>query len=113
IIFFKTRMLSQLVEFYINTLEMTIWLEQPECTILKHGNMLIGFCQREHEEIEGMITYVYDTREEVDRMYERIKDITIDAPHENSKYRIYQFFARDLEGRALEFQVFLHTTSPI
>ena len=113
IVFFKTRILNQLVEFYSKILEMSIWLEQPSCTILKHGNMLIGFCQRDSVEKEGMITFVYDSREAVDAIYERIKEISTHKPSVNETYRIYQFFAEDPEGRALEFQVFLHETDPI
>ncbi len=113
IIFFKTQMLHRLVDFYTNRLGMIIWLEQPDCTILKHQNLLIGFCQREVAETEGMITFIYDEKEDVDKIYNRIKEIATDAPHKNQKYRIYQFFALDPEGRALEFQVFLHKTPAI
>ena len=56
-----------------------------------------------------MYTFVYPTRDEVDAMYERFKDTTADGPpRDNPKYKIYQFFAKDPEGRQLEFQAFLH-----
>jgi histidyl-tRNA synthetase len=32
----------------------------------------------------------------------------VSSPRENSKYRIYHFYARDPEGRSIEFQSFLH-----
>ncbi len=108
IIFFKTCEMEAIVEFYQNRVGMSIWLEQPGCTILKYGNLLVGFCQREVAETEGMITLVFENREEVDKMYDALSDIALDTPKENQKYNIYQFFARDPEGRSLEFQVFLH-----
>lgn len=113
IIFFKTRALVKMVEFYMDRLDMTVWVEQPDCTILKHGNMLIGFCQSQNLEKEGMITFVYDSKEEVEAMHEKLGDISRGPPKENKRYSIYQFFAADPEGRALEFQVFLHDTPKI
>lgn len=108
IIFFRTEMLDELEEFYQSRIGMEIWLEQAGCTILSHGNLLLGFCQREGAETEGMITFYYDTKAEVDRKYEKLKDIAETKPKENETYRIYQWFAEDPEGRALEFQAFLH-----
>ncbi len=106
-------MLDDLVAFYTDRIGMSLWLEQPDCRILKYGNMLLGFCQRESIENQGMITFVYGSREEVDRMYRNIQQISIDTPSENQKYGIYQFFAKDPEGRILEFQFFLHEALPI
>ncbi len=58
-----------------------------------------------------MYTYVYHPKEEVDRMHSGI-DGSADGPRRpsraNLRYQIYQFFATDPEGRALEFQAFLH-----
>jgi hypothetical protein len=113
IVFFRTRILKKLQEFYISKLGMEIWLEQQDCTILKHGNLLIGFCQRDTSEVEGMITLVYDSKTEVDSMYNRLLNLALDEPKENQKYKIYQFFTEDPEGRTLEFQCFLHSIPPI
>jgi len=41
-------------------------------------------------------------------MYAKFKDVATTEPRENTKYRIYNFFGRDPEGRAIEFQCFLH-----
>ena len=108
IIFFRTRILDEVVEFYINRLKMKVWLEQTGCTILKYGGFLLGFCQREIEETEGNITLFFQTREDVDRMYSELRDISTTQPKENDVYGIYNFFACDPEGRSLEFQCFLH-----
>ena len=106
--FFKTKMLDEIVRFYLDRTGMEIWLRQKDCVILSHGNLLIGFCKRDRSETEGMITFFYPSREEVDRVFANLRDIATTDPVENQQYRIYQFFAADPEGRALEFQAFLH-----
>ena len=113
ITFFRTMILNELEEFYTAKLGMQVWLKQEDCTILRYDNLLVGFCQRETCETNGMITLVYDTRAKVDAMYHRLEGLTIDTPKENKKYRIYQFFAKDPEERTLEFQCFLHSVPPI
>ena len=87
---------------------MEVWLEQSGCTILRFGKMLLGFCQRDAPETEGCITFVVDSRDDVDGFYAKLKDIAITEPRENPEYRIYNFFAEDPDGRTIEFQIFLH-----
>ncbi len=106
--FLKTRMLDDVVRFYMDRTGMEIWLQQGDCVILSHGNLLIGFCQRDRSDTDGMITFFYSSREEVDRVFTELQDIATTKPIQNQRYRIYQFFAVDPEGRALEFQSFLH-----
>lgn len=108
IVFFNTRAMESLEKFYTEQIDMKVWLRQADCIILKHGNLLLGFCMRERVDRSGMVTFVYNSREEVDAMYGRLQGIAREAPRENEKYRIYQFFATDPEGRILEFQCFLH-----
>lgn len=113
IVFFKTTMLEEIVDFYVNDIGMHIWLEQEDCTILSQGNLLLGFCHRDIAEVEGLITFFYPTEEDVDAMYDLLENISISKPTLNERYQIYQFFAEDPEGRALEFQAFLHPVEPI
>jgi len=47
-------------------------------------------------------------REGVDRQYQKFKSIAIASPKENKRYRIYHFYARDPDGRSIEFQYFMH-----
>ena len=112
IVFFKTRMLNELKEFYINKLKCELWLEQAECVILRNGNLLLGFCQRETPDLEGMITFFYKTSSEVDQAYEQFKSCATTTPKMNEKYRIYHFFGKDPEKRSLEFQYFDHELPP-
>ena len=113
ITFFATTDLSRVVEFYVETVGADAWLEQPDCTILKYDNQLLGFCEWEEADTEGIITFVYPDREGVDEMYGELADRARDEPHENDTYDIYQFFAEDPDGRAVEFQTFLHQTDDV
>lgn len=105
--------MDEIVKFYKEELGMTIWLEQVDCTVLRKGNLLLGFCQRDSKETEGMITIFFDTKEEVDHIYNKLEMISEFPPKENPRYKIYQFFAKDPEGRVLEFQAFLHPVEPV
>lgn len=113
LIFFKTMMLETLVDFYVHELGMSVWLEQKDCTILNHGNLLLGFCERGSAELEGMITFFFPTKSGVDEMYAILPHLAISKPVENKTYKIYHFFAEDPEGRVLEFQTFLHPIKSI
>ncbi|SFL09062.1 hypothetical protein SAMN04487950_2393 [Halogranum rubrum] len=106
IVFFATENHDAVVDFYTTVVGAETWLEQPDCTILKHDNLLFGFCARDHTDDGGTVTFVYDARDAVDAMHERVGDAAREEPHLNEKYDIYQFFADDPDGRAVEFQVF-------
>ena len=106
IIFFGTQKIKELKEFYINQVGCELWLDQRDCLIFRHGNFLLGFCQREQVEKQGIITFFYEKKEEVDRLYEKFKEVAVSEPAMNQKYGIYQFFAADPEGRKVEFQYF-------
>ena len=115
IVFFRTKNLSTIKEFYESIPNIELWLEQADCIVFKHGNLLVGFCQRENTDTQGMITFVYDSKEEVDTMktWCNTHHVPLDSlPKENQKYRIYHFFARDPDGRAIEFQYFLDQMKP-
>ncbi len=107
LVFLSTQRLRDMVDFYTARLGMGIWLEQEDCTIMRHDNLMLGFCQRDKADTCGIITFFLATKEEVDSRYEELKDIADGAPKENKKYRIYHFFLRDPEGRHLEIQKFL------
>lgn len=108
IVFFRTGMLEKLKEFYTETIGCTVWLEQADCVILRHGNLIFGLCKRDKVEAakEGLITFFYDSKRAVDSMYALLKDRAESKPTANARYKIYQFFAADPEGRKLEFQWF-------
>jgi hypothetical protein len=106
VVFFKTLNLDGLTAFYTDRIGAELWMDQGDCRIFRHGQFLFGFCQRDEIENCGVITFVYPDRARVDHMYERFRASALDAPRENPRYPIYNFFATDPEGRLIEFQVF-------
>ena len=112
IVFFRTAARERVVEFYRDRLGFEVWLEQDAgCTILRHDDLKLGFCEASSEEdvdTDGIVTLYYETCAEVDERHEALADVATGDPRENGDYDIYQFFAADPEGRTLEVQTFLH-----
>lgn len=114
IVFFRTEKRAAVVDFYTDRLGFQQWLEQDGgCTILERENLLLGFCDSDTTETEGIITVVVDDRDAVDALFGTLEDVTADEPHENEAFDIYQFFATDPDGRTVEIQTFLHSTPPV
>ena len=113
IIFFTTRDLETIKDFYLNEVGAKAWLSQPDIEILAHDNFIFGFHLQNSVSKDVMLTFFYRTNDEVDVMYQRLKDIATSAPKVSTKYNIYHFFAKDPEGRSIEFQHFLHDVPPI
>ena len=107
LIFFKTGDLELVRKFYIERMGMELWHDQGMCIILRHGNLLLGFCQGERDAGEPCITFLYESQGLVDEAYAQLKDIATTDPALNVRFNIYHFWGKDPEGRTLEFQVFL------
>jgi hypothetical protein len=108
IVFFHTERHDEVVAFYRDRLDATLWLDQPGCTILEHDDFRFGFCDRETTDDCGILTFYYDDRAAVDALYDDLEDVARGPPVENAEYDIYQFFAEDPDGRTVEVQTFLH-----
>ncbi len=130
IVFLKSVDFTATLDFYTSVMDMSVWLEQPDITILRHENMLVGFQnlgeshetpdaeparrtdrRQAHEEVDvsrALLTFFYPSRDETDAMYRRLSRHSLSEPQENIRYRIYNFYARDPEGRLIECQTFLH-----
>ena len=108
IVFVRTAQFDAVKAFYLERIGMTVWLEQPDISILRFGNMLVGLHKQPTADIDSLLTFFYDSREDIDAMYTKLKDIATTEPRENVTYRIYNFFGKDPEGRNIEFQCFLH-----
>jgi catechol 2,3-dioxygenase-like lactoylglutathione lyase family enzyme len=108
IVFLQTRDLARIRAFYLERIGMEPWVEQPGIDILRHGNLLVGFQAAETADIDSLLTFFYPTRAQVDAMHADLADLATSPPLENERYRIYNFFARDPDGRRIEFQTFLH-----
>jgi hypothetical protein len=108
ILFFATTQRSTVVDFYMDRLEFELWLEQDGCTILRHENLLLGFCDGDTADTNGIVTIVLDTEGEVEAWYSRLQDVANSEPVTNERYDIYHFFGTDPEGRTVEVQTFGH-----
>jgi len=114
IVFFRTEHRDDVTEFYTDRLGFDRWLEQEGgCTILQHGNLLVGFCDAPATETDGIVTVVLEDDAAVDALYQELSDVAHGPPEVNEDFDIYQFFAEDPDGRTLEVQTFRHPTPPI
>ncbi|MDA3885110.1 MAG: VOC family protein [Candidatus Delongbacteria bacterium] len=113
LIFFRTNDLEMIRQFYIERIGMELWHDQGQCIILKHENFLMGFCQGNKEVDDPCITFFYDSKEKVDLEFLKLKDASTTDPVLNPRFNIYHFWAKDPEGRTLEFQYFLDKTLKI
>ena len=113
----------------MNSLTKTLYVmtqDSPECAAAaclrgsngptlpywSHGNMVLGFHQItdsvDRPDLHKACTQSYTRRPgHVYDMYRRLMDVADAEPRYNERYRIYQFFAKNPEGRNLEFQAFL------
>jgi len=108
IVFLRTAQFEPVRTFYLHRIGMIVWLEQPDIAVLRHGNLLVGFHRQPTADLDALVTFFYDRREDVDTMYAKLRDVATSEPKENPTYRIYHFFGLDPEGRKVEFQHFLH-----
>lgn len=106
IVFFRTESRDVTARWYRDVVGAETWLDQPGCVILEFDGFRFGFCDAEETESQGILTFVYESVEAVDAMYDRVGDAAREEPHENERYGIYQFFADDPDGRTAEFQYF-------
>lgn len=113
IVFYQTRELARLHNFYVNKVGAILWLDQGGCRIYRFANMLFGFCQREENETGALLTFFYPTRQMVDDIYRKLEDVAEAPPRDNPEYRIYHFYARDPDNRLIEFQYFWDETKEI
>ena len=113
IVFVRTAQFDEVKAFYMERIGMEVWLEQPEISILRFGNLLVGLHKQPVSDIDSLLTFYFDSREHVDAMYAKLATFATTEPRENTKYRIYNFFGTDPEGRKFEIQHFLHPLPPI
>ena len=108
----RTAQFDAVKAFYLERMGMEVWLEQPEISILRFGNLLVGFHNQPVADVDSLLTFYLDSREDVDAMYAKLSEFATTEPRENTRYRIYNFFGQDPEGRKFEIQHFLHPLPP-
>lgn len=113
IVFLRTNDLDRIIKFYSERLGMSSWLSQPDIEILSHENFLVGFHRHGVADTDALLTFFFGARSDVDTMYGRLEDVAVGPPTENERYRIYNFFGKDPDGRKFEVQAFLHEIPPV
>ena len=106
IVFFQTAIHDEVVRFHLERLGGQTWLEQPACTIIRHGNLLVGFCRADPAQTDGLVTLFSDDRADVEELYRRLGDVATSELRYNEIYGIFHFYGSDPEGRAFEVQCF-------
>ena len=108
IVFFRTKSLDSMHQFYHDKLKLKFWLKQTGCNIYQSGNLLIGFIESFEADTQGIIDFFEPSQQIIDKKYIGLKDITFIHPQINELYNIYNFSVKDPEGRVINFQTFLH-----
>lgn len=114
IVFYRTPNRETVVDFYIDRLGFERWLEQDAgCTILQYDSLLVGFCDGETVQNDGIITLVESSADAVDARYDSLADLAEAPPTDNETFDIYHCFLKDPDGRTVEIQTFRHATPPV
>jgi len=115
ITFLQTENLEETTKFYSEIMKCPVVVDQGQCKIFQiTKESYIGFCSHdflEKEQKRICLTFVCDSKKEVDEWYEILKDKEVkvkEPPKENTKFKIYNFFANDPNGFLVEVQYFLH-----
>ena len=119
ITFLNTDNLEETTKFYTEIMKCKLVVDQGLCRIFEvASDAYIGFCLHDFLEKDKntvCLTFVCNTREEVDKWYEYLieKGVKTKAPpKENEKFKIYNFFTEDRNDITIEIQYFLHPFPP-
>ncbi|MBN1330758.1 MAG: VOC family protein [Candidatus Heimdallarchaeota archaeon] len=119
ITFLQTDNLKKTTEFYTEVLNCTLIIDQGLCRIFMTAyGSYFGFCSHEFldkEKNSVCLTFICETKNEVNDWFNHLQKKNIetkDSPKENTKFRIYNFFAKDPNGITIEIQCFLHPFPP-
>lgn len=105
--FYKVSSLENTKKFYGEWLEFDLYKDQGKCLIYDVGFGKLGFCTHFPKEASGCITFVFEDRQKVDKYYNLLKEkCVLEVPSYNEFFKIYHFFATDLNGLKVEFQCF-------
>jgi catechol 2,3-dioxygenase-like lactoylglutathione lyase family enzyme len=109
IVFLPTTDLSATADFYENTLELPLALDQGKCRIYRVAReAYIGFCKRSHPPPAKDVIITIVTQH-VDAYCALLRDRGVvfeKEPAPNPDYKIYHSFLRDPNGYLVEIQRF-------
>lgn len=100
--------LKETEEYWLN-LGLTLYMKQPNCIILDSKEGQIGFLEsKDHQPpVYSCISFTKDTKEEIDELYNKYKDIALAPPKNHHTAPVYSFFMKDPNGLKVEFQTFI------
>jgi predicted enzyme related to lactoylglutathione lyase len=109
--FYRVDDLDKVKHFYGDILRLPLYKDQGQCLIYcVEGHGKLGFCTHHPKQFNDntCITFVYETKDDVDRMYTHLKHNlkNIEPPKTNKDFHIYHFYVKDFNGLTLEFQMF-------
>lgn len=106
--FYQCRDLEETKSFYIK-LGLTLSRIEPQCLIFDSGYGEIGFLESPSflPLPYSCLSFVKESKEEVDAIYKQFIDDAITIPSVHEKYPVYSFFMKDPNGLTIEFQVFI------
>lgn len=114
--FLYTRNLALTAQFYEETMELPLALDQGSCRIYRVGaGGYLGFCQREEApaQPQGIILTIVTLEVDQWHQYLRAQGIEFEKPPAfNPDYNIYHCFLRDPNGYLIEIQQFLDPAWP-
>lgn len=114
--FLYTRDLALTAQFYEETLELPLALDQGNCRIYRVGaGGYLGFCQREEAPAQphGIILTIVTHEVDQWQQYLQAQGIEFEKPPTfNPDYNIYHCFLRDPNGYLIEIQQFLDPAWP-
>jgi len=109
--FYRVKNLEITKAFYQDIMGFEIYKDQGKCLIYDMHFGKLGFCVHFPEEAanNSCITFVYDSKEEVDKLYKKFNECGYkpSLPEKNKYFKIYHFFLNDPNGLKIECQVFL------
>ena len=118
VVWVYTHDLDGTAQFYAETLELPLILDQGSCRIFRtSATSFLGVCQvRPGRQVEPAGVVITLVSPDVDRWYEHLKfrGVSLDGPPTRSaQFNVYCFFARDPNGYRIEFQQFLDPRWPV
>lgn len=106
--FYSCKNLKETEAFW-ERFELSLYTRQPNTVIFDSKEGMIGFVEKENhiEPVYSCVSFVMETKEEVDSMYSKFSQEALGAPSVHPTAPVYSFFMKDPNGILIEFQQFI------